>query len=174
MLAHRQAPKPSNLNDEQKQKAKAFELTFEYWRPIMLGRACEAIEKKLRPYELPQLKEVMANASDSIVMSGKFGHGCIKVSASIADFLELKVQDNGTGIDPRVEPIVFRPDFASLLPDAAWKDNHPARAALFGGKGMSLLQLHEEVTSAGGVVRLQNVPTGGAELTIRLPKAALR
>jgi hypothetical protein len=70
MFAENRALTPNDQDkNEQATTARSIELAFESWRPYMLIRACEQIEKVLLPYILPRLDELMANASDSIVMS---------------------------------------------------------------------------------------------------------
>ncbi|HLI73300.1 MAG TPA: ATP-binding protein [Acidimicrobiales bacterium] len=80
--------------------------------------------------------------------------GAVHVGASRDhDATLITVQDGGSGIDPEVAPRVFDPFFTT-------KD---------GGTGLGLAIVHRMVTLHHGRVGIDNVPGGGARVTIELP-----
>lgn len=83
---------------------------------------------------------------------------CISCHKSMAGrFIELKVSDSGSGIDPGLLEKIFDP-FYTTKPVGK-------------GTGMGLSQVHGIVHSHGGHIQVANAPGGGAEFRLYFPIA---
>ncbi|WP_320008623.1 ATP-binding protein [Maridesulfovibrio sp.] len=79
----------------------------------------------------------------------------IRVALRDADSVELCVADNGPGFDPKLADELFEPFFSTKSPGSSM------------GLGLSIVRTI--VQSAGGYVRAENRPEGGALLRVVLP-----
>ena len=100
-----------------------------------------------------QLVQVVFNlVLNAIDATGKGGH--IRVSAArTAGGVELAVADDGTGIDPAVQPRLFRPYFTTK--------KH--------GTGLGLFVLRRIAEAHGGAVAVESEPGHGATFRVTLP-----
>ena len=86
------------------------------------------------------------------------------VAMRIADedgAIQLSIQDNGEGIDPRVRPFIF---------DRFYRGD-PSRSRSTGGAGLGLAICKAIVEKAGGSIALQSKPGEGTTVTVHLPHA---
>ncbi|MBN1444214.1 MAG: HAMP domain-containing protein [Planctomycetes bacterium] len=75
--------------------------------------------------------------------------------------VSLAVSDSGTGFPPDALPRIFERFFRA----------DPARSRKTGGTGLGLAIAHAIVDAHGGSIQAANLPTGGACITIELPRA---
>jgi signal transduction histidine kinase len=80
---------------------------------------------------------------------------------SQADWVELRVQDQGDGIDPALLPHVFE----------RFSRGDPSRSRNTGGTGLGLAICNAIVDKAGGTIALQSEPGHGTTAIVRLPQA---
>jgi two-component system sensor histidine kinase CpxA len=92
------------------------------------------------------------------------GDGCrLTISATRqGDEVELRLADNGPGVDPADLPRLFEPFYR---PDAA-------RTREAGGVGLGLAIVRSGIEASGGTVRAENVSPNGLSVVFRLPFAA--
>ncbi len=96
---------------------------------------------------------LMLNAADAIA-----GKGQITVSLEAADGrVRLLIDDSGPGIPPEVLPHIFEPFFSTKPPGS--------------GTGLGLSVCERIVAQAGGDLRADKSPLGGARFVITLPSA---
>jgi len=98
------------------------------------------------------LVNLVLNARDA--MAGR--QGMIRVSARSRreTWLEVSVEDEGPGFVPQALDRGLEPFFTTKGGE---------------GSGLGLSMVYDQVTLAGGTVRLENRETGGARVTLRLP-----
>jgi signal transduction histidine kinase len=78
------------------------------------------------------------------------------------DSVELRVEDQGDGVDPALLPRVFE----------RFSRGDPSRSRNTGGTGLGLAICKAIVEKAGGAIALESVPGRGATAVVRLPRAA--
>ena len=83
-------------------------------------------------------------------------------AVELPDAIEISVEDDGPGIDPAFLPHVFE-EFRQG--DATTTREH-------GGLGLGLAIAKHIVELHGGTIAARNGETGGAVLTVRLPKGS--
>ncbi len=99
------------------------------------------------------LLNLLLNAADSITTSNT-PDGRIAISCQTReDLLEIKVCDNGPGIEPEVVPRIFEPFITTK------KDGH----------GLGLSTSYKIVSNHKGRLSGKNSPNGGAVFTVELP-----
>lgn len=99
---------------------------------------------------------LLINAAKAIEDTGQFGE--ILVEAKVVDGdMEIKVQDNGSGIDAENLPLLFNPFFTTR------RDQ--------GGTGLGLFVSHGIVKGHGGDIRVESVSGVGTTFIITLPVA---
>ncbi|MFL6427109.1 MAG: sensor histidine kinase, partial [Acidobacteriaceae bacterium] len=81
---------------------------------------------------------------------------------SEAEWLELRIVDQGDGIDPALLPHVFE----------RFSRGDPSRSRNTGGTGLGLAICKAIVDRAGGSIALQSEPGQGTTAVVRLPRAA--
>ncbi|MDQ3124795.1 MAG: ATP-binding protein [Pseudomonadota bacterium] len=87
------------------------------------------------------------------------GSGGLDIAAQrVGDAVEISVKDNGPGIPPTVRDRLFEP-FVTTKPAGH-------------GTGLGLAQVAEAIAQAGGAVRLEAPPQGGACFVLSLPVTA--
>lgn len=105
------------------------------------------------------LARAVANVLRNVARHG--GDGCgLKISAARhGDEVELRLADNGPGVDPADLPRLFEPFYR---PDAA-------RTRDAGGVGLGLAIVRSGVEACGGTVRAENALPHGLSVVFRLP-----
>lgn len=134
-------------------------------RPTLSGRAqlTRQIDLALSDIALSEddfvlvVSNLVINASHAV----ESGHGRIDVTVNRASdgWLELRVQDNGSGIPPENLSKVFDPFFTTKSPSE--------------GTGLGLSLVHQVVTTAGGTIRVESELGKGTTFTLRLPDGSL-
>jgi two-component system sensor histidine kinase MprB len=102
-----------------------------------------------------QVERAISNLLDNAVKWSPPGR---EIEVQVADG-QLSVRDHGPGIDPEDLPHVF---------DRFYRSAH-ARGTP--GSGLGLAIVRHVAETAGGAVSASNEPSGGARLTIKLPRA---
>ncbi|MEP2618264.1 MAG: ATP-binding protein, partial [Marinomonas sp.] len=102
------------------------------------------------------LVNLLANAADSILESaGSERRVCIEQKATTEDVI-ISVQDTGNGLSEEAVRNLFEPFFTSKS------------SGLGLGLGLSISQ--RIIDAMGGQISASNLPTGGAEFCVRLPR----
>ncbi|MGN7916514.1 sensor histidine kinase [Lysobacter sp. 22409] len=96
---------------------------------------------------------IAANARDAMPDGGRFAIAATAQGGEI----EIRLADNGLGMDEHVRERVFEPFFSTKL--AAH------------GTGLGLSVVHDLVKALGGDIRVDSAPGAGTAFTIRLPLA---
>jgi len=95
---------------------------------------------------------LLSNAADAVGPEGKIRMTCAR---SAHDSVEVRVADNGCGIDPEALPHIFEPFFTTKAPGV--------------GTGLGLAIASNIVQAHGGTVRLDSVPRRGTTAIVNLP-----
>jgi signal transduction histidine kinase len=80
-----------------------------------------------------------------------------------AGWVELRVEDQGDGVDPALLPHVFE----------RFSRGDPSRSRNTGGTGLGLAICKAIVDKAGGAIALENARGHGANAVVRLPRAVI-
>jgi signal transduction histidine kinase len=96
---------------------------------------------------------LILNARDALGTHG--GRITLRANVLAQTWLELTVSDTGTGFSMQALDRALEPFFTTKGAD--------------GGSGLGLSMVYDQVTLAGGTMRLANDPAGGAVVTLRLP-----
>ncbi|MDO5368717.1 PAS-domain containing protein [Paracoccus sp. (in: a-proteobacteria)] len=130
-------------------------------RGVTLELDCELPEGAvlLDPGSLQDsLLNLILNARDAISGTGVGSgstHGAIRLSARVRGrWLELTVTDSGPGFAPEALGRATEPFFTTK----------PGQ-----GSGLGLPMVYDQTKLAGGTLRLDNAPSGGARVRLRLP-----
>ena len=135
---------------------------------LALSRECPGQEAEVQiPEKLSVLADgnlfarAVANVLRNAARHG--GDGCaLKISAvRQGDEVELRLADNGPGVDPADLPRLFEPFYR---PDAA-------RTREAGGVGLGLAIVRSGIEASGGTVRAENASPNGLCVVFRLPFA---
>lgn len=113
----------------------------------------EALEVDVRPHVF---RRALMNVIDNAFRYGKNPQICIQKKRQ---YVEICVDDEGTGIPREKRVAVFKP-FTRL---------DSSRNAGTGGVGLGLTITRDIIHGHGGEVLLQDAPTGGLRVVIRLP-----
>ena len=163
--------KPNSLNSASLHPA-LTKLVFPNWKMDDSAEALKQIAEAIKPIKLGLVRELLYNASDSIMLDGKSDTGTIEVTIDKSDGIYISVRDNGQGIDPQVEPYLFQWMPATLVPERLLKMNMP-QDLLNGRLGDGLRQLKDYVSGIGGAVGYENFGEhNGALFWLRIPKEA--
>ncbi|EHQ52529.1 histidine kinase [Ectothiorhodospira sp. PHS-1] len=101
----------------------------------------------------PRLEQALTNLLRNALHAAR---GQVRVSWDIVDGrLELRVDDDGPGIDPAHRSRLFEPFFTTK--------------SVGRGTGLGLSVAHGAVTEHQGEIQVEDSPLGGARLVIRLP-----
>jgi two-component system OmpR family sensor kinase len=103
-----------------------------------------------------QLDRALGNLIDNAVLHG--GQAQVRLSRSAGTLL-CTIDDDGPGMAPDAIEAAFLP----------FHRGEPSRNRDTGGTGLGLAIARSILTRAGGVVLLENRPTGGLRATVRLP-----
>ena len=95
---------------------------------------------------------LLSNAADAVGPEGTIRMTCAR---SAHDSVEVRVADNGCGIDPEVLPHIFEPFFTTKAPGV--------------GTGLGLAIASNILQAHGGTVRLDSVPRQGTTAIVNLP-----
>ncbi len=109
-----------------------------------------------------RLRQIVWNLLSNAV---KFtaGGGSVEVSTRQDDrYVEIRVQDDGVGIDPEFLPHVFEP----------FRQADSSTARRHGGLGLGLAIVHRLVEAHGGTIEAQSELGKGSSFTVRLPLRA--
>jgi signal transduction histidine kinase len=113
----------------------------------------------MRPYLMCFGTELVANANDSIVRSGR-KDGRIELTVSLGDRVRVIVEDNGTGLTSEGEARLF----------TRLELRQETLTGVVGGKGIGLSLLAERVARCQGVVGFVNKGLGdGATFWFDVP-----
>ena len=104
------------------------------------------------------LRQIVYNLVQNAMDASPPGGTVVVSAAAIHDTLELMVSDRGPGIAPELRRRVFEPFFST-------KDM-PTRKS---GMGLGLALVRQTVLSAGGSIRVDQAPEGGALFIVTLP-----
>ncbi len=103
------------------------------------------------------LMNLLINARDAL--EGRENRRVVISTSDDGAFVEIRVRDNGPGIDAKHLPHLFDPFFTTKPPGK--------------GTGLGLSISHSIIESLGGVISAENSPEGGAVFVIRLPRAGV-
>ena len=95
---------------------------------------------------------LLSNAADAVGPEGTIRMTCAR---SAHDSVEVRVADDGCGIDPEVLPHIFEPFFTTKAPGV--------------GTGLGLAIASNILQAHGGTVRLDSVPRQGTTAIVNLP-----
>lgn len=101
------------------------------------------------------LVNLCVNASHAIGENSK-GRIAIEIRAADADWVEVDVRDNGSGIPPDILPRIFEPFFTTK--------------GVGKGTGLGLAMVHSIVTKMGGSIECQSEVGVGTTFAIKLPR----
>jgi signal transduction histidine kinase len=102
------------------------------------------------------LRRVVANLIDNALQYGRVAH--VRIAADERTIL-LTVADEGAGIPPEQREAMLEP-FVRL---------ETSRNRRTGGAGLGLAVVRNLVEAHGGVVKIDDAPSGGARFTVSLP-----
>jgi signal transduction histidine kinase len=102
------------------------------------------------------LRRAIANLVDNAVKYGQRAR--VRLSAG-ADWVEIVIDDDGTGIPGHLRDDVFRPFFRV----------EGSRSRQTGGVGLGLAAARTAVRGHGGDIALESLETGGLRVRVRLP-----
>ena len=95
---------------------------------------------------------LLSNAADAVGPGGRIQVSCAQPEG---DRVEVRITDNGSGIDPDVLPHIFEPFFTTKAPGV--------------GTGLGLAIASNIVEAHGGTLRFESVPQQGTTVTVDLP-----
>jgi two-component system sensor histidine kinase KdpD len=107
------------------------------------------------PVDVVQIDQALTNILEN---AAKYSPPGSQISVSAArwqDAVQVRIADQGTGIDPELRRRVFEPFFRS---DGA-----------VSGSGLGLAIAHAVVVAHGGTIWIEDAPGGGTALVFRLP-----
>jgi signal transduction histidine kinase len=106
--------------------------------------------------DAPLLRQVVLNLMTNALHAVESG-GRIEASARADDmFLEIRIKDDGCGIEPENLEKIFNPFFTTKPPGQ--------------GTGLGLSMCHTLVTGMNGEISVESRPGQGATFTVRLPR----
>jgi two-component system sensor histidine kinase KdpD len=107
------------------------------------------------PVDVVQIDQALTNILEN---AAKYSPSGSQISVSAArweDSVQVRIADQGTGIDPELRRQVFEPFFRS---DGA-----------VSGSGLGLAIAHAVVVAHGGTIWIEDAPGGGTAVVFRLP-----
>jgi signal transduction histidine kinase len=110
------------------------------------------------PMDRTRMEQVLRNLLENAIQHSPGGTVRLDVQDAFRDgapYLRVQVRDEGPGFDPAQLAHVFEPFFTRRC----------------GGTGLGLSIVERIVDAHGGAVRASNCATGGAEITVHLPRA---
>jgi signal transduction histidine kinase len=103
------------------------------------------------------LRQVMYNLVQNAMESAPEG-STVSITAELRDQLEIRVIDSGPGVATEIRERIFEPFFST-------KDKRQGAS----GMGLGLFLVRRSVRAAGGDVRAEPNPAGGAIFVVTLP-----
>lgn len=138
--------------------AEAFSVDGRYRGRVAVRCEGEAVEADVDPDGVKQiLWNLLLNGAQAMPRGGEIRVRVEPVDRDRVPGVELRVRDAGLGIAPGDLEHIFDP-------------MHTRRA---GGTGLGLAMVARVAQAHGGDVRAENVPEGGAELTLWLPRESV-
>jgi two-component system NtrC family sensor kinase len=112
----------------------------------------------VRHHLVQVLRSLLRNAVDAVegLPAGSLRRVLIRASATPFG-VQFEIEDSGSGFSEAALTRLFEPFFTTK--------------PVGGGKGLNLAKSREHVTRSGGSISAENLPNGGARLTVRLPAA---
>lgn len=139
------------------------QVAYDLWSAEQLPAAVQTLHGMMRPYLMCFGTELVANANDSIIRSGR-EDGRIELTVLLGDRVRVLVEDNGIGLTREVEERLFQQHKSSQ-----------AVPGVVGGKGIGLCLLAERVARCNGLVGFANKGLGsGAVFWFDVPNISLR
>ncbi len=126
---------------------------------IVSETAAELPSVRVVRHQLVQvLRSLLHNAVDAVegLPVGRLRKVVIRASESSSG-IQFDVEDTGTGFSDYVLPRLFEPFFTTK--------------PVGSGQGLNLAKSREHVIRSGGSISAENLPNGGARVTVRLPAA---
>ena len=100
-----------------------------------------------------QIAQILTNLVDNAYQAMPDG-GTLRIAARTeGDTAIITVEDSGEGVDPELVERFFEPFFTTRSE----------------GTGLGLAIVHRLIEAHGGEISIQNGPSGGAVVTLRLP-----
>lgn len=156
--------------------AKDVTVDFDLEPPVAVGGSGPGIgggtvEPRYR-IDTGGMAQLVTNIAGNAVAALPRGGGIFVSWRSTGGEGVLQITDDGPGVPESFIPVAFdrftRPDEArTSRPNP---DPSTGAGALPGGSGLGLAIVRAVAERAGGTASLRNVPTGGLEVTIRLPE----
>ncbi len=110
--------------------------------------------------DVDRLQQVVANLVDNASrIVGEGGHVTVELSGEPGGYAVLAVSDDGPGVPDEDLPRLF---------DRFYRAD-TSRTRTSGGAGLGLAIVRAIVSAHGGTIEAQNLPDGGACMTVRLP-----
>jgi len=109
------------------------------------------------PMEPTRFQQILGNLLDNALTHGRATAIMFSLGQPRAGWIELKVQDNGIGIDEQTLPQIFREHFTT------------ARRASPTNQGLGLAIIADIVHAHAGAIKVESKPQHGTTFTIRLP-----
>lgn len=112
----------------------------------------------VRHHLVQVLRSLLQNAVDAVEAFPVGSPRRVAIRASGGPLgIRFEVEDSGAGFSEAVLTRLFEPFFTTK--------------PVGGGRGLNLAKSREHVTRSGGSISAENIPEGGARLTVRLPAA---
>lgn len=104
------------------------------------------------------LRQIVYNLVQNAIDASPAG-GTVAITASTAPgMLDLRVRDEGPGVPDELREQIFEPFFST-------KEKETRQS----GMGLGLALVRRTVAAAGGTIRVETHPAGGAEFVVELP-----
>ncbi|MCA5924814.1 sensor histidine kinase [Curtobacterium oceanosedimentum] len=156
--------------------AKDITVDFDLEPPVAVGGAGPGtgggtVEPRYR-IDTGGMAQLVTNIAGNAVAALPRGGGIFVSWRSTGDEGVLQITDDGPGVPESFIPVAFdrftRPDEArKSRPNP---DPSTGAVAVPGGSGLGLAIVRAVAERAGGTAGLRNVPSGGLEVTVRLPE----
>jgi two-component system, OmpR family, sensor histidine kinase KdpD len=107
------------------------------------------------PIDVVQIDQALTNILEN---AAKFSDPGSQISVSAArweQWVQVRIADQGSGIDPELRPRIFEPFARGEGQD--------------GGTGLGLAIAHAVITAHDGQIRVEDAPGGGTAVVLRLP-----
>jgi PAS domain S-box-containing protein len=109
------------------------------------------------------LRQIVYNLVQNAMDASPPNEAVFVSAVATVDTLEIRVSDNGPGLPAELRQRVFEPFFST-------KDMRMRTS----GMGLGLALVQQTVKSAGGSIRVEQAPTGGALFVVTLPLSSAK